>query len=39
MNAEGINYLDTKFKINILKNKKVDKLLELWLKKKQDPKI
>ena len=39
---EGINYLHAKFKINILKNKKVIKLLELWtlwLKKKQDPKI
>ena len=38
---EGINYLHAKFQINILKNKKVIKLLELWtlwLKKKQDPK-
>ena len=27
---EGINYLHAKFQINILKNKKVIKLLELW---------
>ena len=27
---EGINYLHTKFQINILKTKKVFKLLELW---------
>ena len=27
---EGINYLYAKFQINILKNKKVIKLLELW---------
>ena len=35
---EGINYLHAKFQINILKNKKVIKLLELWtlwLKKKE----
>ena len=35
---EGINYLHAKFQINILKNKKVIKLLELWqlwLKKKK----
>ena len=34
---EGINYLHAKFQINILKNKKLIKLLEpwqLWLKKK-----
>ena len=34
---EGKNYLHAKFQINILKNKKVIKLLELWtpwLKKK-----
>ena len=50
MDARGINYLHAKFQINILKNKKVIKLLELWTlkrkkkerrkeKKKQDPKI
>ena len=27
---EGMNYLHAKFQINILKNKKVIKLLELW---------
>ena len=27
---EGINYLHEKFQINILKNKKIIKLLELW---------
>ena len=27
---EGINYLHAKFQINILNNKKVIKLLELW---------
>ena len=27
---EGINYLHAKFQINILKKKKVIKLLELW---------
>ena len=27
---EGINYLHAKFQINILKNKKIIKLLELW---------
>ena len=27
---EGINYLHAKFQINILKNKKVIELLELW---------
>ena len=27
---EGINYLHAKFQINILKDKKVIKLLELW---------
>ena len=27
---EGINYLHAKFQINILKNRKVIKLLELW---------
>ena len=27
---DGINYLHAKFQINILKNKKVIKLLELW---------
>ena len=35
---EGINYLHAKFQINILKNKKVIELLELWtlwLKKKE----
>ena len=35
---EGISYLHAKFQINILKNKKVIKLLELWtlwLKKKE----
>ena len=35
---EGINYLHAKFQINILKNKKVIELLELWtlwLKKKK----
>ena len=33
---EGINYLNAKFQINIFKNKKVIKLLELWqLKKKK----
>ena len=34
---EGISYLHAKFQINILRNKKVIKLLELWtlwLKKK-----
>ena len=41
---EGINYLHAKFQINIFKNKKVIKLLELWAltekkEKKQDPKI
>ena len=40
---EGMNYLHAKFQINILRNKKVIKLLELWTlwlkKKKQDPKI
>ena len=36
---EGINYLDEKFQINILKNKKVIKLLDLWtlcLKKRKE---
>ena len=36
---EGINYLHAKFQINILKNKKVIKLLELWtlwLKKEKE---
>ena len=35
---EGINYLHAKFQINILRNKKVIKLLELWtlwLKRKE----
>ena len=33
---EGINYLDAKFQINILKNKKVIlTLCQLWLKKKK----
>ena len=35
---EGINYLHAKFQINILKNKKVISLLELWklwLKRKE----
>ena len=35
---EGISYLHAKFQINILRNKKVIKLLELWtlwLKKKE----
>ena len=39
---EGINYLHAKFQINILKNKKIIKLLELWtlwLKKKEKKKI
>ena len=27
---EGMNYLHAKFQINILKNKKIIKLLELW---------
>ena len=27
---EGINYLHAKFQINILRNKKVIKLLEIW---------
>ena len=27
---EGINYIHAKFQINILKNKKIKKLLELW---------
>ena len=27
---EGINYLHAKFQINIFRNKKVIKLLELW---------
>jgi len=27
---EGMNYLHAKFQINILRNKKVIKLLELW---------
>ena len=39
---EGINYLHAKIQINILKNKKVIKLLELWtlwLKKKKKNKI
>ena len=34
---EGMNYLHAKFQINIFRNKKVIKLLELWqlwLKKK-----
>ena len=38
---EGINYLHAKFQINILKNKKVIKLLQLWtlwLKKKKKKK-
>jgi len=38
---EGINYLNAKFQINILKNKKVIKLLELWtlwLKKRKEKK-
>ena len=37
MGAKGINYVHAKFQINILKNKKVIKLLELlqlWLNKK-----
>ena len=32
---EGINYLRVKLQINILKNKKVIKLLEHWLKEKK----
>jgi len=41
---EGINYLHAKFLINILKKKKIIKLLELWLlwlkrKEKQKKKI
>ena len=38
---EGINYRHAKFQINILKNKKIIKLLELWtlwLKKKKKEK-
>ena len=38
---EGINYLHAKFQINILKNQKVIKLLELWqlwLKRKRKEK-
>ena len=38
---EGINYLHAKFQINILKNKKDIKLLELWtlwLKKRRKKK-
>ena len=36
---EGINYLHAKYQINILKNKKVIKFLELWtlwLKKRKE---
>ena len=36
---QGINYLHAKFRINILKNKKIIKLLELWtlwLKKEKE---
>ena len=36
---EGMNYLHAKFQINIFKNKKVIKLLELWqlwLKKRKE---
>ena len=32
---DGINYLHAKFQINILNNKIVIKLLELWLKKRK----
>ena len=32
---DGINYLHAKFQINILNNKIVIGLLELWLKKKE----
>ena len=39
MDTSGINYLHAKFQINIFKNKKVIKLLELWqlwLKKRKE---
>ena len=36
---EGINYLHSWLQINILKNKKVIKLLELWQKKGKNREI
>ena len=35
---EGINYLHAKFQINIFRNKKVIKLLELWTLWKKEKK-